>query len=331
MEKKACITVIVPVYNGESYLSAAFESLEKQTIFDKLHIIFVDDGSTDQSYLLCQEFYHAYPKKVTLMKNDRNRGVSYTRNQALSKVDTEYVTFFDCDDRLHPKIYEHMLELMQTFKSDIVCVNHAIQKGVHLKYHREEKIECYTKDEVFMNLVLSKHITNSNCDKLYRTDTCAHLRFDEKISIGEDMLFNFDAIANSSKIICDLGELYYYYVQHNSSAMNAPFTNRFFDTIKVLEEVKERYASSKKIMNILDCRIAYEKAKLIEKMLLSHVNEYESVRKQYLKDIRKIPFLTLITLISNFSVGQIAAVLSTIISPYFYIRLMKLKRRIKNE
>lgn len=326
MKTDALITVIVPVYNGQVYLAGTFESLQYQTIFDQLHILFVDDGSTDQSYEACLTFQKLYPDQVTVLKNERNRGVSYTRSRALKAVHTKYVTFLDCDDRLHPRIYERMLELAQEHRASIACINTAVQKGTQLNYQQKEKVVCYTSEQAFEDLILPKHLTNSNCDKLYRTDICSMLSFDERFSIGEDMLFNYEAIANATKIVCDLGEPYYYYVQQETSAMNAPFTARFFDTITVLEEVKMRYANTKRQKDILECRIAYEKAKIVERLLSSHITEYDALQKQYVEEIRKV---SIPTLLRHFTFERIIVVLSTALSPHLYLRLIQLKRRIR--
>lgn len=93
------ISVIIPVYNGRNTLKAAIESVLSQTFTD-YEIIIVDDASTDGSFNVGVSYAEKYDN-ITIVKNDENRFVGYTRNRALSMAKGEYVFFLDCDDILY--------------------------------------------------------------------------------------------------------------------------------------------------------------------------------------------------------------------------------------
>src|SRR5690606_33192086 len=112
------ISIIVPVYNAEQYLSACLGSIRRQT-YDNLEIILVNDGATDRSGEICEQF--AQKDQRFKIYHEVNRGVGSARNIALRKVTGYYITFIDSDDTVHP---DYISELYQTAKaqgSDIVC------------------------------------------------------------------------------------------------------------------------------------------------------------------------------------------------------------------
>ena len=93
MEKRPEVSVIVPVYQVESYLERAVESLLAQTL-EELEIILVDDGSTDQSPRICDEYARRFPEKVRVLHQE-NRGLGLARNAGLDLARGEYVAFVD--------------------------------------------------------------------------------------------------------------------------------------------------------------------------------------------------------------------------------------------
>ena len=94
------ISVIVPIYNMEQYLNECLNSIEKQTIFDDIEVILVNDGSTDKSLEIIENFSNKH--KNTLVINQENQGVSAARNNGINKSSAEFVCFIDPDD-FYPK------------------------------------------------------------------------------------------------------------------------------------------------------------------------------------------------------------------------------------
>lgn len=97
------VSIIVPVYNVASYVDRCLKSLTNQTLED-IDIIIVDDGSTDDSYSICQK-YAIDDERIQLVHKD-NGGLSSARNFGLNYVKSEYVAFVDSDDYVAPKMFE---------------------------------------------------------------------------------------------------------------------------------------------------------------------------------------------------------------------------------
>ena len=119
MKKKPLISVIVPVYNVESYLKVCVDSILAQT-YENLEIILVDDGSKDSSGKMCDE----YAEKDARIKvvHKKNGGVSSARNKGLDVASGEYIGFVDSDDSTKPNMFEILYKNMVTSDADVsVC------------------------------------------------------------------------------------------------------------------------------------------------------------------------------------------------------------------
>lgn len=112
------VSIIVPVYNVENYLSRCLNSLINQTLKD-IEIICVNDGSTDGSSAILEEF--AQKDSRIRIVNKENGGLSSARNEGLKYVTSDYVGFVDSDDWIEPDTYESALSAVQKTNADIVC------------------------------------------------------------------------------------------------------------------------------------------------------------------------------------------------------------------
>ena len=124
---KSMISIIMPVYNSENYVSEAVESVCKQSYADWVLLI-VNDGATDQT----PEIIEKYAQKDSRIRvfHRKNEGVSMARNYALNQVNGEYVTFIDSDDVYHVDLLKEMLYVFETNKNcDIVFSGHKEFKG----------------------------------------------------------------------------------------------------------------------------------------------------------------------------------------------------------
>ena len=108
--ENALISVIVPVYNVAAYLDACVGSLTGQT-YKNLEIILIDDGSTDQSGALCDE----WEKRDTRIRvvHQKNQGLSAARNRGLEIISGEYVAFLDSDDIIYEDAYRRMVKALE--------------------------------------------------------------------------------------------------------------------------------------------------------------------------------------------------------------------------
>ena len=115
--KNILLSVIIPVYNADKYLKNTFDSLISQTVFQNLEIIIINDGSTDNSRNICEEFQKNYDNAVLI--NQQNFGVSAARNAGIKISRGKYITFLDADDYIENNLYEKELDLIISNNADI--------------------------------------------------------------------------------------------------------------------------------------------------------------------------------------------------------------------
>ena len=116
------VSVIVPVYNQEKRLHRCMDSLVNQTL-DSIELIVINDGSTDKSLKVLNEYKEKYPKKIKLITRE-NKGISITRNEGLSIAKGKYVGFVDSDDYVELDMYEKLYNKVEQEKCDIVICNY---------------------------------------------------------------------------------------------------------------------------------------------------------------------------------------------------------------
>lgn len=113
------ISVIVPIYDVEEYLPTCIESILNQT-YKNLEILLIDDGSTDKSGIICDE-YARQDNRCTVI-HQRNKGVYEARNTGLNHATGEYISFIDGDDYIHPQMLETLYEALQKGDYDFSMV-----------------------------------------------------------------------------------------------------------------------------------------------------------------------------------------------------------------
>ena len=171
------LSVIVPVYNVEKYLSECVDSLLNQTLMD-MEIILVDDGSKDESGTICDRYAAENPGKVKCLHID-NGGQGRARNFALPMAQGEYLGFVDSDDWVLPDMYEKLCSRADETGADIVACDF---------------LECFddgTEREVpgaFQDHPLS--FAGSCCNKVFRASLVKGLRFPEERLWYEDFYFS---------------------------------------------------------------------------------------------------------------------------------------------
>ena len=215
------ITVIVPVYNVEHYLDKCLDSLINQT-YKNLEIIVINDGSTDNSGAICQEYARKDNRIIYIEKE--NSGLSDARNVGLDKMTGSYVTFVDSDDWVE-------LDYVEVLYNKIIEYEVDISVGNYYSYNEDEKLfyfhmsadsyyeKVYDNVSIFENLYESKEMKNfaliSACGKLYKAKLFDYIRFD-KGKLGEDGYFNQKIYLLVEKIVY-INQGLYAYRQRNGS------------------------------------------------------------------------------------------------------------------
>lgn len=243
MNKK--VSIIVPIYNCEKYLSKCINSLLKQT-YENLEIILVDDGSTDNSLKICKEY--AKNPKIKLIHQE-NMGVSVARNVGLKNSMGEYVAFVDADDYVNNNYIENAVSVLDS-NTDFVLLNMFVEKSNKIlrKYYKIKKYDNLIEAMLCLNIpsgpgakLYSKKIINKY-----------NLEFDKNIKVGEDLDFNCRYFKYVNNYKLSLDSIYYYAIR-SDSVMMSDFKKFHLDSIKILNRIKNEYKINKKIINGRKC------------------------------------------------------------------------------
>ena len=230
------ISVIVPVYNVEDYLHYAMESLFRQT-YKNFEIILVDDGSTDNSGVLCDEYSRKYDNVYTFHKE--NGGLSDARNFGVQKAKGDWVTFLDPDDYLEDYALELMIEAQKRYNVNLVAT---VVKGVykHNCYDNHTLIDhdlrvtnIYNSKNALSEMYYDKKATVSACGKLYRKLILEKSPFPLG-KIYEDFYIVSQHLLDEEKVFLSPLESYKYY-KREGSIVTSPFTEKKYEFFEAVE------------------------------------------------------------------------------------------------
>lgn len=194
MNTNTLISVIVPVYNAVDRFPECMEALTAQTVFDRMEILLINDGSSDGSETLCDGFAARHPN-ITVV-HQANAGVSAARNTGLLAAVGTYIGFVDADDTMEATLFETLVERMETTGADL-CFCGFIEE---LPAGENSVLYPFLSDCVLNNeeiyaavipFMLEFDSFNTCCTKLFRRELIEHhhLRFEPKLRLGEDRLF----------------------------------------------------------------------------------------------------------------------------------------------
>lgn len=261
------VSIIIPVYKVEKYLTECIESVLKQT-YSNIEILLIDDGSPDNSGKICDK----YAEKDSRIKvvHKENGGVSSARNVGLEHAKGEYIAFVDSDDFVDESYIEKMYINLQENKSDLVFCGFADyldEKVVLLRQQIPEMIQVNFHDKLFRNFIVrffnSKiYINSSTWRILYKRLLIEDLRFNLDIKIGEDLIFLLQAICRAKKIT-SIDEHLYFYRKDNESATRSykkNFLNNQLELSCQFEKIFKNFEESQVLLqgyNTLLCYYAF--------------------------------------------------------------------------
>lgn len=233
------ISVIVPVYNDEQYIKNCVKSVMKQTYSD-IELIMIDDGSTDRSREICEKLCEI-DKRIKLVLKE-HEGVSAARNTGIDVSTGKYLFFLDSDDLIHPQLLEELCRLLEDNHTMIATVGlyyadkGKFQKPTEWKYEdvdtlenfylsneKAKKHQFFTHPKTRLYAIGGKLILRSKIDTL---------RFDEKLTHGEDTWFVYQMLMVGADVSVLSRNWYYYRRTQNSS-----------DKIYSIETCRSRYRS----------------------------------------------------------------------------------------
>lgn len=240
------VSVIIPAFNCERHIKQCLNSLIHQD-YKNLQIIVINDGSTDHTL-----------EKASIVKDDRiqiittkNVGVSSARNKGLSLAKGRYVMFADADDCFLPHAIRSFMDANINFNYDFIISEYSrklCNHDLNISYSSPKCISI-SSNEACKKIINPYGFYGSVWAKLFDSKVISkyHLKFNNKISVGEDLLFTFNYLKYANKIGYLAVKTYYYYDNKSSVLNTLTFNtiNKRMDILKVYEAIlKDPYISN---------------------------------------------------------------------------------------
>ncbi|MCL1845527.1 MAG: glycosyltransferase [Defluviitaleaceae bacterium] len=228
------ISVIVPIYNIEDYVEKCVESILAQT-HAELEIILINDGSTDRSGEICNEFARR-DKRVRVIHKE-NGGLSSARNAGLDAAVGEFIGFVDGDDFIAPNFFETLLLLMKEHDADVsMCSFNKVRNGVATPKLTPDPVpQIYPRLEAMRLLLLDKEIESYVWNKLYRAELFTGVRFPLGM-IFEDVCVMYKIFGKIDRLVYAKIPNYNY-VFRETSILNKANYKKNRDSIEIVSEI----------------------------------------------------------------------------------------------
>ena len=248
MEMRELVSVVIPVYQSEATIERCVVSLVKGT-YEDLQIILIEDCSKDNSWEMCGMLAEQY-SQVQCVRNERNRGVSYTRNQGLKIATGKYLMFVDSDDWVEPDFVEMMVKTHEKDTFGIpVCafMRHNETHGENTSvWGWDENIQEKNISVAEGILILQKReLLKIIWNKLFELDTVKKydIQFQEKLNVGEDFRFLLDYLEHCRESCFTFVNIpLYHYHRDNQQSLATTFWKT--DIHDILYDLRRMYLLS---------------------------------------------------------------------------------------
>ena len=243
MSEEKLLSVVIPIYNTAPYLKRCISSIQGQT-YQKLEIICVDNGSSDNSLQILKEFEKDDSRIVVL--EEKKKGVSAARNCGLKSAKGEYITFVDSDDAVLPDMYRTLIDILERERADIS----------HCGYRRFEPDGSYrdisgtgeylteNKWEAINHLLRGEKYTGSLWNKIYKGELFQGLSLDEELVHNEDFLLNYQLFNAAEKTVFLDKPFYLYYIRKESASSSRNASLRSRNALSVSEKVWQLFRNT---------------------------------------------------------------------------------------
>ena len=287
---EALISVIVPVYNVEEYVKRCVDSILAQT-YTSLEVILVDDGATDDSGKICDE-YAGNDTRVRVV-HKRNGGLSDARNAGMQTARGEYYAFIDGDDYVAPDYIAYLYQLLNRNQAQIsIC-------GYRKVYGKDSNMEdsvneaadsvmVYDSREALFHLLYQRGMISSAWGRLFQADLFHEIWF-PKGKLHEDVAVVYKLFDAADKIVCGSAEKYYYF-QRDDSIINVAFNRRRMDYIiftdACIQYMEEKHPDLRKAAVSRHFSACFDLLSCIGKTKRENTEEYGKLARE-IKKYRK--------------------------------------------
>lgn len=245
------ISIILPVYNVDKYLNKCIDSILNQS-FKNFELIIIDDGSTDNSSLICENYLNT-DNRIKVIHQE-NKGLSYARNVGINLANGKYIAFIDSDDYIDVNYLEVLHSIIVNEDADIVMCDRIYVFENKIQFSRinsKYSIMHINKENIYKKMMLNDGISFSVWGKLYSRKIFDSIRFIDG-KLYEDIFIVNDIIESSDKIVVTTYNGYYYLKRKNSimsSKMNLKQMDLIDASIKYKDFMLDNYPRLSSFVN----------------------------------------------------------------------------------
>lgn len=244
----AKVSVIIPVYNTEHYLRHCLDSVLSQSLKD-IEVICVDDGSTDGSREIIQE----YARKDGRIKviQEENKGSMSARKAGAKLASGQYVGYVDSDDWIDPEMYDALYQVAEQNHADMVSSGYFFEgnyitehyDGIREGLYDENEMEYLRENAIYSLAEEDVGLRGSLCCKLFRTDLFRSVQegVSDRLSFSEDKVCVLSYVLRCSRVYV-LKRAFYHYIAHPSSMVHAADTKYLISVNEVYQSFIRLYA-----------------------------------------------------------------------------------------
>ena len=204
------VSILVPCYNVEKYITQCLDSIIHQT-YTNLQIVLVDDGSSDNTLNILNE-YASKDSRIEVYHQE-NQGVAIARNVLLSKIKGDFFLFVDSDDWIELDMVEFLVGKVKETKADVItCGNVINDNPVSSEYNHK----ILLRNEAIERFLYHIEFRGSLCNKLVNSSLLHNCKFHCGISLGEDALFCWHFLQYANKVLFTDRQLYHYRMNNDS-------------------------------------------------------------------------------------------------------------------
>lgn len=275
------VSIVVPIYGTEAYLSACIDSICKQT-YQNLQIILVDDQSPDECPKICDAYAEKDDRIIVI--HQKNRGVSGARNAGMRHASGDYIMFVDSDDELYPNAVDILLSDALKYEADIVW---APQKNAEKK-NVDDECTVFQGDSSLLLSLNGGYNTNAVWGKIFKADFVKEIRFEEGKSINEDGFFMFQCYAKSPLLVRHNVSVYQYNTRTESCSRQR-FSDKYLSMLYFCERKKEiianRYPQYREQAYNMEVRTHLQ---FLQVLCRTKDKKYKNTHKESVKTVRRL-------------------------------------------
>lgn len=291
MSDNPMISVVVPIYNVERYLRRCIDSVTSQD-FDDYEIVLVDDGSTDKSSCICED-YARHNSKIRYLRKE-NGGLSSARNYGLKFSMGQYVTFIDSDDYLDSEYLSHLYRLVGKYNADIATCFYSIERGGITNPWRptDEKETPLSSRDALLCLFQSREIDVCAVCKLFKRSLFDGITFPEG-KLFEDVGTTYRLVGAAEVVAVSHVPLYHYVMRDDSIVHKVD--KRIFHRAELarqaLDDIKSMYPNDGELISAAERYAATHSLSTLRMVDLTDAKQQEEaqmMRKELLRRRKQV-------------------------------------------